>query len=38
MKKLKKKNPMSDIILILVFVVVWYVFQGIILPKMGVDT
>jgi len=38
MKKQKKKNPMADILLVLVFVVVWYIFQGIILPKMGVDT
>ena len=38
MKKPKKKNPMADILLVLVFVVVWYIFQGITLPKMGVDT
>ena len=35
---MKAGKNMYDIILIVGFVVVWYVLQAVVLPKMGVNT
>lgn len=37
-ENLKEELEMSEIIILLLIVAAWYLFQAYILPKMGVDT